>query len=222
MSVAVAAVVVALVPLVWPAGQRTVVAANGRYPTTRLSGRGGAGRSDGDGLADDLASPETTVGDGAELGRGTDPGTETILSVATALELIALALTSGVPLVTAVATVADGSGPIIRSRLRQAVAALQWGVDDAKAWEGLGDAWRPAGQALTLAARAGVPPAALLRRAAADIRQAESRRLDEATGRLSVLVVIPLGLCFLPAFLLLTVVPVIAVLARDLLAGVGT
>lgn len=144
---------------------------------------------------------------------------EHVLSVAGALDLMALALGSGVPLVTAVEVVADRSGPVVAGQLRQVVAALRWGVAEAKAWDGLPAIWRPAGQAVALAGTAGVPPAGLLRRAAADMRRAEQRRVEEATGRLSVLVVIPLGLCFLPAFALLTVVPVIAALAGDLLAG---
>ncbi|WP_265443180.1 type II secretion system F family protein [Flexivirga meconopsidis] len=145
---------------------------------------------------------------------------EDLLSVAGALDLIALALGSGVPLVTAVEVVAERSGPVVGRQLRQVVAALRWGVEEAKAWDGLPACWRPAGQALALAGMAGVPPAGLLRRAAADLRRGEQRRIEEAAGRLSVLVVVPLGLCFLPAFALLTVVPVIAVLAGDLLGGV--
>ncbi|MDN5805169.1 MAG: type II secretion system F family protein [Microlunatus sp.] len=147
------------------------------------------------------------------------PDPEDVLSVATALELMALALGGGVPLVTAVEVVADRCGPVVAGQLRQVVAALRWGVEEARAWDGLPAVWRPAGQALALAGMAGVPPAGLLRRAASDMRRAEQRRIEEATGRLSVLVVIPLGLCFLPAFALLTVVPVIAALAGDLLAG---
>lgn len=144
---------------------------------------------------------------------------EDVLSVAGALDLLALALGSGVPLVTAVEVVAARSGPVVAGQLRQVVAALRWGVAEPRAWDGLPSIWQPAGQAVALAGMAGVPPAGLLKRAAADMRRAEQRRIEEATGRLSVLVVIPLGLCFLPAFALLTVVPVIAALAGDLLAG---
>lgn len=144
---------------------------------------------------------------------------EDVLSVAGALDLMALALGSGVPLLTAVEVVADRSGPVVAGHLRQVVAALRWGVAEARAWDGLPSMWHPAGQAVALAGMAGVPPAGLLSRAAADMRRAEQRRIEEATGRLSVLVVIPLGLCFLPAFALLTVVPVIAALAGDLMTG---
>ena len=165
--------------------------------------------------------PRTAPGVTASPPTPVDAAPEDVLSVAGALELMALALGSGVPLVTAVEVVADRSGPVVAGQLRQVVAALRWGVAEARAWDGLPAIWRPAGQAVALAGMAGVPPAGLLQRAAADMRRAEQRRIEEATGRLSVLVVIPLGLCFLPAFALLTVVPVIAALAGDLLAGAG-
>lgn len=186
MTVLLAALVVAALPLVWPAR-----VAFGPSPVTR-------------------APTQQAVA---------TPGAEDVLSVAGALDLMALALGSGVPLVTAVEVVAERSAPIVGAHLRQVVAALRWGVSEARAWDGLPKIWRPAGQAVALAGMAGVPPAGLLKRAAADMRRAEQRRIEEATGRLSVLVVIPLGLCFLPAFALLTVVPVIAALAGDLLKG---
>lgn len=188
MTVVLAALTVAVLPMVWPA--RTIP-------------RPGA------------APPATA----AQTGRSS--AAEDVLSVAAALDLMALALGSGVPLVTAVEVVADRSGPVVRGHLRQVVAALRWGVAEARAWDGLPRIWQPAGQAIALAGMAGVPPAGLLKRAASDMRRAEQRRIEEATARLSVLVVIPLGLCFLPAFALLTVVPVIAALAGDLLTGMG-
>ncbi|GGB26639.1 hypothetical protein GCM10011492_16120 [Flexivirga endophytica] len=189
MSVLAAILLVAVIPLVWPPR-----------------------------AARDLTAMRATTSSAKRS--PTDPAArEDALSVAGALELMALALGSGVPLVTAVEVVAERSGPVVAGQLRQVVAALRWGVSEARAWDGLPVIWRPAGQAVSLAGMAGVPPAGLLKRAAADMRRAEQRRIEEATGRLSVLVVIPLGLCFLPAFALLTVVPVIAALAADLMAG---
>lgn len=144
---------------------------------------------------------------------------ETTLSVASAIDLLALALTSGSPLTNALAAVADQSGPVVAAQLRQVIAALQWGVDDAKAWQGLAPVWRPAADALALAARVGMPAAGLLREAAATIRRDERQSLQERTARLGVLIVLPLGGCFLPAFATLTVLPVVAVIARNVLSG---
>lgn len=142
-----------------------------------------------------------------------------VRSVAACLDLLALALGGGVPLVAAVEAVAIDSGEVIGRHLRQVAAAMRWGVDEVRAWDGLPQVWKPAAAALALAATAGVPPGALLRRAADDIRRSERQRLDEAIGRVSVLIVLPLGLCFLPAFALLTVLPVVMTIARGVLAG---
>lgn len=144
---------------------------------------------------------------------------ETSLSVATAIDLLALALTSGSPLTNALSAVADQSTPVVASQLRQVTAALQWGVDEAKAWQGLPAVWRPAADALALAARVGMPAAGQLREAAATIRRDERQALKERTARLGVLIVLPLGGCFLPAFAALTVLPVVAVIARSVLGG---
>lgn len=142
-----------------------------------------------------------------------------VRSVAACLDLLALALASGVPLVAAIEAVADDAGELVARHLRQVAAAMRWGVDEVRAWDGLPQVWKPAAAALALAATAGVPPGVLLQRAAQDIRLQERQRLDEAIGRVSVLIVVPLGLCFLPAFALLTVVPVVMTIARGVLSG---
>lgn len=54
----------------------------------------------------------------------------------------------------------------------------------------------------------GVPAGALLRRAAERVRAGRSRHAREAAARLGVRLVLPLGLCYLPAFVLLGLVPV--------------
>ena len=141
------------------------------------------------------------------------------LAVAEAMDLLALALGTGAAVVTSVEAVADRAGPVVAVHLRHVAAALRWGVDPTGAWDGLPRVWRPAAQAMSLAAIAGVAPGRLLRRAADDVRDAERRRLEEAAARLSVRIVVPLGLCFLPAFGLLTVIPVVAALASGLLTG---
>jgi hypothetical protein len=69
--------------------------------------------------------------------------------------------------------------------------------------------------ALGLAARSGLPPTALLRRSAAEERRRNNAAQLRAVRRLEVLLVIPAGLCLLPAFVLLGVVPV----ALDLILG---
>ena len=71
------------------------------------------------------------------------------------------------------------------------------------------------GDAVRMAASAGLPPAALVRRAAVEERRRTAVTRQRAIRRLEVLLVLPVGLCLLPAFVLLGIVPVIV----DLLTG---
>jgi hypothetical protein len=64
-------------------------------------------------------------------------------------------------------------------------------------------------EALALAARSGLPPTGLVRRAAAEQRRRQISAQLKAIRRLEVLLVIPAGLCLLPAFVLLGVVPLV-------------
>lgn len=69
-------------------------------------------------------------------------------------------------------------------------------------------------EAMWLAVRAGLPPTALIRRAAAEERRRRAAIRTRAVRRLEVLLVLPTGLCLLPAFVLLGVVPVVLDLLR--------
>nr|WP_306239133.1 type II secretion system F family protein [Ornithinimicrobium cryptoxanthini] len=141
------------------------------------------------------------------------------LTLPDVLDLVALALDAGTSTVGALRAAGDrlpGQGGM---ELRTVAAALEWGLPDEAAWGSAPPRWEPAGRALRLAARAGVPPAGLLRRAADDLRRERLGQVDTATARLGVRLVLPLGLAFLPGFLLTTVVPVVLALAGALLAG---
>lgn len=70
---------------------------------------------------------------------------------------------------------------------------------------------------LWIAEQTGAPVAALLSSAAAELRRRRRRAGALAAARLGVRVVAPLGLCTLPAFGLLAVVPVLLSLGRGLL-----
>ncbi len=105
-------------------------------------------------------------------------------------------------------------------------AALRAGAPPARAAEHPEEAW---------SALAGIPEADRLRRAAVrsadsgaamtgalgrladDLRAARAARVEAGAQRLGVLVVLPLGVCFLPAFVLTGVVPVVATVLGDVL-----
>lgn len=73
--------------------------------------------------------------------------------------------------------------------------------------------------ALAPAWRDGANPVPLLKGQARTIRAARARKAREAAAALGVRLTLPLGLCYLPAFILLGVVPIIIGITRQLLAG---
>lgn len=147
------------------------------------------------------------------------PAPVPVVEIASSLELLALAMRSGCGIVEALDLVGGQLDDVAGAHLRTVAAALRWGLTDEDAWGAVPDAWAPAAQALALAGGAGVAPAELLLAAAADIRRQEDHRLEDATARLAVQVVLPLGLLFLPAFLLTAVVPFVISLGSHLFAG---
>lgn len=74
----------------------------------------------------------------------------------------------------------------------------------------LGDATRPLVRALVAAERYGTPIVDALARVSADVRVERRRRAEIEARRLPIKLLFPLVACVLPAFVLLTVVPVLA------------
>lgn len=140
-------------------------------------------------------------------------------AVANSVDLLALALQGGGGVVEAIESVAADSPPPVRNQLSSVGAALRWGVADEEAWAVVPAVWAPAARALRLSRQAGLPPADMLRRAAEELRAADNAHVEAASARVAVRVVLPLGLAFLPAFVLTTVVPVVIALARATLSG---
>jgi pilus assembly protein TadC len=141
------------------------------------------------------------------------------------LDLLAACLAGGAGLQAAALAVGEAVPGPAGARLRQVAAALQIGTPPGAAWLALAgsdpddDVLGPAARTLARAADSGAPVAATLARLGAEAR-AESRAAgQEAARRAGVLVVAPLGLCFLPAFVLLGVVPVVIGLAGPLLTA---
>lgn len=181
----VAAALLALAVLVWPAGTRR----SGYRPGwSRLARRGREARR----------SASAPVG------------------AADVMEHLALALSAGAPVVTALRRVAQVLPPAEGRALAAVAAALEWGLPDSVAWAEAPAEWQPARRALQLAQHAGVPPAGLLAAAAADLRRDVLAAVEVGTARLAVRLVLPLGLAFLPAFVLTTVIPLVLALAGRL------
>lgn len=143
------------------------------------------------------------------------PGAPAAPAIADALELVALVLGVGGGLVDAVEAVARTSKGVVCEHLTIVAAAVRWGMPWSVAWGAVDDAWAPARRAMALADAAGVAPSAALRAAAADLRATQLQEMELAAARLGVAIVLPLGLAFLPAFVLLTVVPLVVALAGE-------
>lgn len=139
-----------------------------------------------------------------------------------ALDLLAACLVGGATTADAVAAVAGALPGPCGARLARVAAALGVGSPPAEAWRALGEGPGPAGaaaRALIRAADGGAPVAVNVLRIAEDARREVTGRAERAARRAGVLAVGPLGVCFLPAFLLLGVVPAVVGLAGPLLAS---
>ena len=136
-------------------------------------------------------------------------GPATLDEAAAALGLVAAALRSGVGAIEALEAVAAvDRGPAGRE-LTVVAAAHRWGQSPDEAWGHVGAGWASARVAWHAAHAAGAAPAGLLAAAAGRMRAEESRRVEAAVQRAGVLLVLPLGACFLPGFVATTVAPVV-------------
>ena len=143
------------------------------------------------------------------------------------LDLVAAMLDAGQPLLSALSVLADIAEPRTAGSLRRVRAALELGAPWGTAWElavpspgnsGARSLLRsPAGpdpaaclrDALTFVATTGAPSAGVLMAEAAQLRRRRSREAERRAAALGVRLVVPLGLCALPAFIVLTVVPLL-------------
>ena len=136
-----------------------------------------------------------------------------------AADLMAACLSAGATPGDAARAVSTALGDPIAEALGRLTGALDLGADPSRAWAALAvDApLRPLARAAARSAETGAPLASLLA-AVADDQRDEARARAEATARASgVKSVAPLAACFLPAFLLIGIVPVVASLALPLL-----
>ncbi|AEE44979.1 type II secretion system F family protein [Cellulomonas fimi] len=132
------------------------------------------------------------------------------------LELVGAALATGAALPRALAVVGEAVGGRTGAALRRAGAALLLGATWASAWAGAPPAVTAVAGALEGAWSSGASPAAALRARADRLRRERRRAVRTAAARLSVHLVLPLGACFLPAFVLIGLVPVVLSLAAGL------
>ncbi|QMV25077.1 hypothetical protein GQS52_13575 [Streptomyces sp. SCUT-3] len=168
-------------------------------------------------LAHRLQRQRGPAGERAARARHTE---QVVRQLPQAADLLAACLAAGAgPQEAAGAVGRSVRGPLGALLLR-AAAELRLGADPAQCWERF--AAEPGatelGRCLEHACTTGVPPAAAVTRLAEQGRLRHARSAQARARRAGVLATAPLGLCFLPAFLLVGVAPVVMGLAGALLA----
>ncbi|MDN5806285.1 MAG: type II secretion system F family protein [Brevibacterium sp.] len=126
------------------------------------------------------------------------------------LDLVAICLTSGLPIPVALTLTAEATED--RSGLGRIARSMTIGGQDLSE----DDRLAPVLEVFEFSEHTGVGPAPLIESVAQELRDSSRRRRQEAAAALGVKLVVPLGVCILPAFLLLSVVPVVISLLSDL------
>ena len=129
------------------------------------------------------------------------------VDTALVLELLAAQLRAGLAPLAALGTLAEA----LNSRsLHTVCQRLQMGSGWQNAWSGsAAGTFGELRDALAPAYTGGAPSTALLLSLADAHRLSERRAAERAAGKLSVALVVPLGLCSLPAFICLGIVPIL-------------
>jgi pilus assembly protein TadC len=140
--------------------------------------------------------------------------------VASSLDVLSACLSSGMTVAGAAGAAAASAPPALADVLHRAADLLALGAEPALAWSDTAVKDRRVVALLRLARRSSASGAAL---ATGVAELADQSRLDAADDakaaaeRASVLIAGPLGLCYLPAFVCLGIVPVVVGLAGDVL-----
>lgn len=127
-------------------------------------------------------------------------------------ELLAACLGSGALPGQAVSAVAESMAQPMQGRLAAVAAELALGAPPEDCWERLAvdsPALAPLARCLVRTTVSGSPPTAMLIALAESRRAAASRAAHARIRRAGVLATAPLGVCFLPAFILIGIVPVV-------------
>jgi hypothetical protein len=149
-----------------------------------------------------------------------EPAPEPPADIAAAWKSLAVCLEAGLPMATAVTAAAESLEGAVGARLRRVSGLLELGADPAAAWRTAEDLPLVASFARA-AGRSAATGSAVAAAARAEGVRMHAELTDSAQARAQragVLITGPLGLCFLPAFLVLGIAPVVTGLAGEALA----
>ncbi len=141
--------------------------------------------------------------------------------VPVALDLTAAALRAGQTVAAAFALTAPVLPVPLARRWERAAGLLALGAEPEQAWSVLAEerTLAPVAAAARRSADSGARLAQALTQLAVDVRAEIRAAALSRAGRTGVLVLAPLGACFLPAFVCLGIVPTVVGIARDVLPG---
>ena len=237
---AVLALVVGL--LLWPPGRALVVgrlrslhppagslvrADRGERPGPRrrrlLAGTAGIGAMLLVGGVTGLVAGLVVAVAGERLLRAGEPDGERVLRAALlrdlpgACDLVAVCLAAGLPLAGALAAVGEALPGPLGPRLQGVAALYRLGAEPRRAWADVPAVLAPLARTMVRAGDSGASVVPALQALASDSRSSARALVDADVRRAGVWVLAPLGLCFLPAFVCLGVVPLVLGIAGDVL-----
>jgi Flp pilus assembly protein TadB len=136
------------------------------------------------------------------------------------VDLMSAALRTGLGPAEALTRVAQVCHPDVHGELEVPLARLRLGVDPVSVWADLAGHRELGrlGTTLRRATESGAPVVDALDRLAGDLRAGRRAAVEVRVRRIEVRAAVPLGVCLLPAFVLLAVVPLVAGSAAQLLA----
>lgn len=137
---------------------------------------------------------------------------ETIYALPQALDLVQACVGSGQPLRHAIATVGEAMGPPVSDLFDAVTNAISVGMSDEQAWQVLENNPIVGSLARDLARSTawGMAITDVLAQHSNDLRRLGKNQRLASAKTVGVKSVLPLGVCYLPAFILIGVVPVIA------------
>ncbi len=132
-----------------------------------------------------------------------------------ACDLLGVCLGAGLPVGGALAAVESAVPAPLGPQLGAVAALYRLGAEPRRAWAEAPPELAALGRVLVRAGESGSSAVPALRALAADARTAARSATEAAVSRAGVWILAPLGLCFLPAFICLGVVPLVLGIAGD-------
>ena len=128
------------------------------------------------------------------------------------IDLFASTLRAGAEPVAALAQVCAALPGPAADRLAPVVEQARWGASGIDAWRTVlsDDELAPLGRAMVRSLTSGASVVQTVERLADELARESMARAEDAARRVGVAAALPLGVCLLPAFLLLGVVPTVA------------